>query len=79
MDIIHAPEGHPAQEKIRVKGSAKQFKAGPKPSGRERLQTRAMKLCIDVQRFAAKRTTSDADRAWAEQAAADLQQLWGTR
>ena len=76
MTHIVAPAGHPATEKIRQKGRNKVLKSEPRPTGRERLTTRAMRLSIDLQRFATKSKTSPEDREWAEAASLQLQGLW---
>ena len=69
MEHIHAPAGHPATEKLRVKGGAKRYKSGPKPTGRERFRVRLNKLAIDLHRFAVKPTTDPGEAEWAKQVA----------
>jgi hypothetical protein len=39
-------------DKIRVKGSAKQYKRGPGPTGAARLAQRAQRLALDAARLA---------------------------
>lgn len=72
METIAAPPAHPARAKLAQKARAKVHKAGPRPTGRLRLQARALKLAIDARRLADKPTLAAADRAWAERLAAYL-------
>ena len=53
-----------AMDKIRLKHAPKQYKRGPRPTGRARFVTRLAKLEIDLHRFAKKADTRDA--VWAE-------------
>jgi hypothetical protein len=65
-------------DKIRLKGGPKQYKRGPRPRGRERLQRRVTRLCVEAHRLA-RHTPSANDRAWAHQLAVVLHPFTGAR